>query len=263
MCIAGNCDGRETATPKRSGNLPIFADKKLSDAQECASPNKKYMLDFTNAYFIDFASVDGHQGKHLPHLQQSGKLVFLTFHLGDSLPQTVLNELREYRDNWLETHKEPYNENEWREYQKLFAAKMNDYLDANYGACILKDDENANIIVSTLQFNDGVMYNLISYVVMPNHISYVVMPNHIHFVIQLIDTQKYSLSTIIKSIKSYTSKLINQRTHQTGSIWHKDYHDRLIRNPQHLQNTLNYIKKNAMMGHSKYLYYHPDLGYGV
>ncbi len=210
------------------------------------------MLDFSNAYFTDWNQVDGYNGKYLPHLRQNDKLVFVTFHLGDSLPQSVLKELKLYREEWLNHHKEPYSSEELRTFNQLFSKKMNDYLDANYGACILRERENAQIVVDTLRYYDGISYNLISYVV---------MPNHLHFVVQLLDVLKYDIGKIVKGIKSYTTKGINLRMKTEGSIWHKDYYDRLIRDPKHLQNTLIYIYKNAKSANTEYLYYHPDLNF--
>ena len=56
------------------------------------------------------------------------------------------------------------------------------------------------------------------------------------------------------SIKSYTTRKINEYKNTIGTIWHPEFYDRMIRNQEHLNNTINYIKKNAMMVQTNYIY---------
>ena len=45
--------------------------------------------------------------------------------------------------------------------------------------------------------------------------------------------------------KSYTSKRINEVVGSEGQVWQREYYDRLIRNAEHYERTVEYIRKNA------------------
>lgn len=199
-----------------------------------------------NPYITFNTNIIANMGAHLPHWQQSGKLVFITCHLGDSLPQSVLEEIRKEKQQWLEKHPEPLSSKDKAEYAQLFTEKTEQYLDAGYGSCIFQEDYCANILKESLNFYDGVKYHLVSYVI---------MPNHLHVLLYLIDVSRYSLSGIMKGIKGNTTYQINKHLGTTGSIWHQDFYDRMIRNKQHLDNTLNYIKKNADAAQTDYYFF--------
>jgi len=75
------------------------------------------------------------------------------------------------------------------------------------------------------------------------------MPNHIHLLIKPLTDEKgksYHLSDIIKRIKTYTAKMINQELKRTGKVWEDDYFDRIIRNDQDYYNVINYYLKNPV-----------------
>ena len=111
----------------------------------------------------------------------------------------------------------------------------------------------------------------------PNHFLFVkldeftIMPNHIHGIIQIdnqitvgtghcpvptdTDTNKNngstfghvtakSISTIIGSFKSITTKTINLKFHQTGFGWQPRFHDRIIRDNNELNRIRQYIINN-------------------
>ena len=112
---------------------------------------------------------------------------------------------------------------------------------------------------------------------LPNHYSdcaldeFVIMPNHIHGIINIIRKGKNSLSDIIGSLKSFSSRRINKlkivlpesndgnlydvgtghievgtglRPVPTGGIWQPRFHDRIIRDEMELYNVRNYIQNN-------------------
>jgi hypothetical protein len=45
--------------------------------------------------------------RHLPHWRQGGATYFVTFRLGDSLPQSKLDELDQMRREWEQQHPPP------------------------------------------------------------------------------------------------------------------------------------------------------------
>ena len=72
--------------------------------------------------------------------------------------------------------------------------------------------------------------------------SYVIMPNHIHLLIE--PKGQATIQQIIKTIKSVSAHKINKYINQTGSIWQKEYYDRIIRNEDHYNRVFNYIRQN-------------------
>ncbi|MBP9163022.1 MAG: transposase [Leptospiraceae bacterium] len=96
---------------------------------------------------------------------------------------------------------------------------------------------------------------------LPNHYSdcaldeFVIMPNHIHGIINIIRKGKNSLSDIIGSLKSFSSRRINKlkivlpesndgNLYDVGGIWQPRFHDRIIRDEMELYNVRNYIQNN-------------------
>jgi putative transposase len=51
--------------------------------------------------------------RHLPHWRQEGATYFATFRLGDSLPQSKLRELTDWRKEWEQCHEQPRSTEVW------------------------------------------------------------------------------------------------------------------------------------------------------
>jgi REP-associated tyrosine transposase len=68
-----------------------------------------------------------------------------------------------------------------------------------------------------------------------------VMPNHVHDVFVL--NPAWSLERIILSWKGFTARKINRLVVRTGSVWQRDYFDRLVRDAKHLANCVRYIRR--------------------
>ncbi|MFM8982349.1 MAG: hypothetical protein ACKOLA_05465, partial [Spartobacteria bacterium] len=55
---------------------------------------------------------------------------------------------------------------------------------------------------------------------------------------------EHQLEEVLHSWKSYSAKEINKARGTSGEVWLKDYWDRIVRNPGHHSNILDYIAKN-------------------
>ena len=172
-------------------------------------------------------------GTHLPHWHQDGKYVFVTFRLHDSLPQEKLQWLCEEKESWLKCHPQPWSEKTTKEYINKFGKAVDKWLDNNYGDCLLKKTSNRKIVEDALLFFNGERYDLIAFVV---------MPNHVHILMKL--KEGHELVEIMRSIKSYTAKKINENENRTGAVWQSESYDRLIRDHEHLENVVRYIISN-------------------
>lgn len=175
---------------------------------------------------------------NLPHWNQSGKIQFITFRLGDSLPKSRITELNNLRATFLANNPQPWNMATTQEYWKLTGPVESRLLDNGYGSCIFKNQEIRTILSDCLQYLNGKDYNLIAYVI---------MPNHVHLLIKTYEIGK-KLSAIMHSIKSFSANKINKLiNNRSGSLWMKEYFDRIIRSETHLNSCINYIISNPRL----------------
>ncbi len=171
--------------------------------------------------------------RHLPHWQQAGTTYFVTFRLADSLPVEKVNLLRKQRDGWLLLNPEPWNELQEKEYSLLFSEKLNEWLDAGYGECILSNTAVSEIVESSLLHFDGVRYDLDEYVIMPNHVHILISP-----------LAEHSLDKIFHTLKSFTAHAINKKLKLQGAIWMDESYDHIVRSMDQLEFYRKYIREN-------------------
>lgn len=172
----------------------------------------------------------------LPHWQQEGVPVFVTFRLADSLPQALLDSYLAEKERFFRNHPEPWDKATEVCFQGLFADRLDEALDASHGSCVLKLPAVAKIVEERLNHFDDTRYQLQSYVI---------MPNHVHVLFDLRDAA--ALSSVVRGWKGVSSRLI----HKTGlsalnPFWQPDYFDRLIRSPEHLTTVKAYIRENPL-----------------
>src|SRR5581483_10006490 len=182
--------------------------------------------------FDEFADIDITR-RNLPHWKQTGKTYFVTFRLADSIPATKLSALESERESWLKHNPEPWNDAQRKEYYERFSAKLDEWLDAGSGSCVLKDERAAKIVADALNHFNGQRYKLGAWVVMPNHVHAVVTP-----------LEEHALSEILHSWKSYTAHKINELLGSTGQLWQRESYDHIVRNERALFTIEEYINRN-------------------
>lgn len=184
--------------------------------------------------FLDYdQAVTCTQGTNLPHWDQHGKLQFVTFRLADSIPSSLLEQMREEKSKWELEHPEPWNQLEKREYNRLFDDRFNHWLDQGYGSQMLKEPQFREPIEETILYGQGTRYL--------TH-SFVIMPTHVHVLFHPINNE--SASKIINTWKSISARRINQMRHHEGPIWMKESFDRMIRSYNHYRHVQAYIYNN-------------------
>ena len=72
----------------------------------------------------------------------------------------------------------------------------------------------------------------------------VVMPNHVHCIVRPLQPSDGDLEDIIGSWKSFTARRINADLGTTGESWQDESYDRIIRDEEHLWNSIQYIGRN-------------------
>jgi putative transposase len=118
--------------------------------------------------------------RHLPHWQPRHAVFFVTFRLKNSLPDEVIEVLREERERErILSAQLPESERIQQnhlEAQRYFA-RWDAYLDrAEFGPHWLSQPEIAEIIKEALHYRDESVYNLQAFCIMSNHVHVVFEP---------------------------------------------------------------------------------------
>ncbi len=137
------------------------------------------------------------------------------------------------RATWLRLHPQPWSAESEQEYHQRFTGAVERWLDAGHGACALRRKDCGQVIASALQHFDRERYAQIAWIIMPNHV-------HLLFV----QRTEWPLETLLHSWKRFTARQINQLLGRTGSLWQRDYFDRLVRDEKHFANCVRYIRRN-------------------
>jgi hypothetical protein len=148
----------------------------------------------------------------LPHWEKDEGLYFITFHLADSLPDSVLAKIAE-RHQILEAA-ENINANLLPEQKALLAdyshTRIEEYFDRGAGSCPFLDMRVAGSMAAALRFREGKRYRLLAWCI---------MPNHVHVVVRLFPGQE--LAKVVKAWKNFSAKAANQVLGRKGQFWQR------------------------------------------
>jgi REP element-mobilizing transposase RayT len=176
----------------------------------------------------------------LPHWRQNRVIYFVTFRLYDSLPAAKLDELRQERELWLKLNSAPWSAAQRQEYNERFNLRIQEWLDAGIGSCVLEHAEVKQVMDTVLKFFDGNRYGLDEFCIMPNHVHVLVSPK-----------PGWTLEQIVHSWKSYSAKEINRILGRHGRLWHREYFDHIVRHDVQLEKIRSYIKQNPLLWRGK------------
>jgi len=165
-----------------------------------------------------------HSRGYLPHFD--GRVIpqFISIHLADSVPKTVIEKWKRELDTKNSTQD-----------KILLQNRIERYADQGFGEALLKDHRVAEMVQETLLGDDGKKYRLSAWVV---------MPNHVHLL--AAGFENYTVSDIMQSFKSLTAHKSNRLLGRSGQFWMLDYFDRYIRNVKHYKKTVEYIENNPV-----------------
>jgi putative transposase len=175
---------------------------------------------------------------YLPHLDVVGEIQAVTFRLGDALPSSIIERWRKEIAGSAglqtgESESERRRSGDQRSQRlRLLIAR---YEDAGHGSCMLRDPACAMIVQNALLFFDNERYQLMEWCI---------MPNHVHVLVKTMEG--FSLDQIVRSWKGFTSRKINELKDHSGPFWQREYHDRYIRDLDHLANARLYIRTNPV-----------------
>jgi REP element-mobilizing transposase RayT len=181
-----------------------------------------------------------HQGwysrGYIPHYDGGNMYQVITYRLVDSLPKSKLIQLMG-----------ELQETESRDIKTKRRMKIEKWLDAGHGCCILQNPACARIVIEAWKYFDGVRYDLVAWVV---------MPNHVHVLAYF--REGWPMGKVVNSWKSYTARKINKIIASQGGgpklsdkscptrLWQRGYWDRYIRSEAHFNHAIGYILQNPV-----------------
>ena len=192
--------------------------------------------------------------RNLPHVQPPGAVLFITFRLAGSLPQSVVTTWRKQRQ-WLEqlaqtnpTHYQKRKQNFERGWFRKFEAILDG---AAYGPLWLKEEAIAAQVAESLHHRDGKVYRLDSFSIMPNHVHVVFKPLPVTQTVSLrrrddFDIAYHSLASIMQSLKGFTAFKANRLLAREGEFWAHESYDHYIRDAEEWESIRAYVLNNPV-----------------
>ena len=191
--------------------------------------------------------------RNLPHWHPPGAAIFLTCRLFGSLPQKVIQHLREAQRLLAREidvaggSAEQIANLKLKHHKKLFA-KVDAILDkAESGPRWLGETEIADLVEDALLRRYADLYKLWAYVVMVNHLHLLLRPKPIISPREGSVDSFVPLSTITKRIKGYTSREANLILGRTGErFWQQESFDHWPRDEDEFFRIVAYIENNPV-----------------
>ncbi len=219
----------------------VLTSATLCTAGTGSDPNEKTVTRNTGVSPVRAASEGAklriRQGAHLPHWTRDSAVYAITFRLADSLPQKVLEGWRTERDSITDAARQqnrPLTAQESRRRGELHSLKVQKYLDAGHGECLLRQEAVASLVQDALHHLDGNRYQLLAWCIMPNHVHVVAYFN-----------EGASLPEVLHSWKSHTAHAANKLLGRSGEFWQAESYDHLIRDEEDLRHAIQYTWSNA------------------
>ena len=165
---------------------------------------------------------------YLPHLDAGDLIQGITFRLADSVPREAVER---WRAEIRHSRRWQTDAARHEELQRRVAR----YEDSGRGECHLRRPEIATLVRDALLRFDGERYRLLEWCV---------MPNHVHVLIR--QKPGFPLAEIVRSWKVFTAREANAILRRTGRFWMREYHDRCIRDENHMDVAVAYIRNNPV-----------------
>jgi REP element-mobilizing transposase RayT len=207
----------------------------------------------------------------LPHWRQDGATYFVTFRLADSLPQERLEQWRKEREEWAAAHLEPHDAAARQDYYERFPQRLQQWLDAGTGSCVLALPEVKELVENALRHFDGQRYRLDEFVVAPNHVHALVSPLGEHQLSDILHSWKSFTAHEILKVEAASRSLsefqdqsrdgsatLNSESEQSGggvpppsdrsrTVWQRESFDHIVRSPASMEKFREYIRNHRRL----------------
>ncbi len=213
----------------------------------------------------------------LPHWRQDGATYFVTFRLADSLPQERLEQWRREKDEWAAAHPEPHDAAARQDYYERFPQRLQQWLDAGAGSCVLTLPEVKQLVENALKHFDGDRYRLDEFVVAPNHVHALVSPLGEHQLSDILhswksftaheilkvepashrlsesQTQSRDGSATLKPVSEQSGGGVPPSSEKSPTVWQKESFDHIVRSPASMEKFRAYIRAHRRADSTSYL----------
>lgn len=194
--------------------------------------------------------------RNRPHIHPPGAVLFVTFRLAGSVPQSTLKAYRlekasiekalmatdannsgnlEFHRHWFKTFEEVLHK-------------------AQNGPIWLGHESIRKIVTEKLLEDDKVKYRLDAFCVMSNHAHVVFQPNlsdrnlieklnsgHSKFI-----SEEETLAEIMQSLKGVTARKANLKLGRAGAFWEKESYDHFVRDEEEFNRVIRYTLNNPV-----------------
>ncbi len=183
--------------------------------------------------------------RNLPHYQPEQATLFVTFRLAGSIPQTALKQLAENYELAMAALKRQPQSLERDEQISLAQRRAFAKWDAALDACVgsprwLDDPRIAQMVVDSLHYRHGRVYDLHAFCIMPNHSHVVFTP------LATEDGVFHSLASIMHSLKRHTARQANLILGRTGDFWQHESYDHVVRDLDQYRRIVDYVLNNPV-----------------
>ncbi len=190
----------------------------------------------------------------LPHIQPVGATFFVTFRLYESIPYSMIVNLKTKYTQLIENAKKitsPHSRNyEIFILRKKYLVEYENLLhDIKSGPMYMGDPEIMKIVKTEIERFDNDLYRMLAYSIMANHVHILIDTS-----IQLEDIKDddelemnyKQLDQIMKRIKGPSAWYANKHLQRNGKFWDRESYDIYIRNEKMLNNVITYILENPV-----------------
>jgi REP element-mobilizing transposase RayT len=192
--------------------------------------------------------------RNLPHLHPPDQVFHIVFRLADSLPEHVVEQLRqEYAYHLKLADKLPTAEQRMTHKKQAVDQhfdKMDKILNtAKHGPRWPQDPSLARIVMNKIREFDQHRYILIVCSIMPNHVHLLCdtqSPDDSTVLQHKGKTQGYPLADTLRLLKGNTSRFCNKILQRNGAFWCHESYDHCVRDNDELTRAVEYILYNPV-----------------
>lgn len=185
----------------------------------------------------DLPPIRKRRGRSLPHWTREGVPNYVTMRLGDALPAIVVEEYKEEIGRRIEALERrrgrKATQDEGDEIRRRCSGRVERYLDAGHGECVLRDPRAAEVVVRAFRLYAGTRYELGAWCVMPNHAHVILNP-----------LPGWSLEKITYDWKHGSAVFVNRAVGRRGRLWQSESFDHLPRSEESLERFRRYVLNN-------------------
>ena len=176
-----------------------------------------------------------------PVWSMDNAIYHVSIHLADSVPALERAAWLELRLQYAEKAKSgrrSLTDEEVEVLKSVYNERIEKYLTAGYGECILRQSPVADTVVETLEHDHGSRYAL--------H-CWTVMPNHVHVIVQFASGA--DVKSVIEQWKRVSGHRINRTCGRNGPVWTDGFYSRIIRDHDEYLRQVSYVMANPDVAH--------------